>query len=1237
MAIPSEKQLQTHPFKLFEKALDMKTLFPQSVKSRRLQFEPLEERQLLAVSAVEFNQIRSLYPDLNLSANMSDYNVIEVTAAQLSETNLRNAINTAGTTTANDLIVVRNNGQSYVDLGNNTLKIDIDSNLYGSINIVSFGAGILQLQSSADTGVVQVINGNVALGGVVLCGVENVQAETVSVFNLIQTGAGANVQTSRVVNVTENSNRPGNFTILGDAQNTSGPLASSGSLIGTKSYSITFGVGGTLEAYLTGLSQAEKNTIVAGSMDFLSLVTPYDAEKTGIDDSMLCWAGSASNMLAYTGWGSVNGFQTEDDILDCFRSNFTDLGGSAYYGNDWFITGHYTPQGWDGWSQQIVSDSGGFYRDSSDLYNNDYNTIARYVGIGDANDITTSVNCLKAGAAVGLSIGWYDASHVRQGGHAITMWGAIYNTAKSPVANDYYVSLLISDSDDNYGGGVNAPNLLKNLSLQWTPSYNSYNIYSKSGYLEGFAWLDKCAPLERSTIVTMLDDVVDPYDGLVSLREAIGYANPGDTVTFATALHGQTITLNGSELLIDKDIAIDATRANITINANQQSRVFNIANSTVGLAGLTITGGKTSNGGGGIYSSGSMLKLTDCTVSGNTATSSSGIGSYGGGIYSGGTHSGLTLTNCTVSGNTVSSTDTSGMIPVYGGGIYNGINSQMILTNCTISENTAKGSGGGIYSTAASTLTNCFILGNSAYSGGGFFNDNGTVMFTNCEVSWNSASNAGGIYSNNGKLTLTNSTISWNSALYYEGGGISSDKGTVMLTNCAIVMNSAGHIGGGIYSATGTLTIMNCTVSGNKANGNGGGIHISAGTLNVYNTIVARNTGGSDIYNSLSTGTITGANNLTTFTTWSSGSANLVYDSGKPLFVDAVNGDYRLAQNSQAIDKGNNAYIPSGVTTDIAGKSRIAGGTVDIGAYEYQSMTPPPAVPANFVATAVSTKTVLLTWDAVANAESYNVYRYDSTVSGGWRLLATVAGTSWTQGGYTPGGTYAFRISAVNAQGESPLSETKKATMVVPGPLTPANFVAVAVNTKTVQLTWNAVANAESYNVYRYDSTVAGGWKLAENVTGTSWTQGGYTPGGTYAFRVSAVNTQGESPLSETKKATMVMPAPLTPTNFVAVAVNTKTVQLTWNAVANAESYNVYRYDSTVAGGWKLAANVAGTSWTQGGYTPGGTYAFRVSAVNAQGESPLSETKKATMVVPEPLTTPMSQALISYLDEEFLI
>ena len=458
---------------------------------------------MLSVSLGEFEALRHQYADLDFAADLTEYNVIEIRQDQLSAKTLQAAIDTAAKTAQNDLIVVRNNGNTIVNLGKDSLKINVNSTRYGNVTLVSLGPGTLQLQSSADTGVIRVTSGNMALGGVVLCGLENAQSEAVSVFNLIQTGAGAGIQTSHVVKVSENSNRPGNFTLFVDAAASSDPrLGRAGTPIGTKSYEITFGVGGTLEAYLTGLSEAEMNVIVAGSMDFLTLLIPYDAEKTGIGDSDLCWASTAANMLAYTDWGNVNGFQTEDDIFAYFRNNFDDEQSHPYYANEWFITGDYIPseENWANWAQPTNPDAGGFYP-----YCDYNNSIAQYVDIDNSGSITTALDYLKLGSAVGLALGWYDASHVRDGGHAITMWGAIYDTALSAADNAYFVSLLISDSDDNYGGGVDAPNVLQSLSIEWVADCNHYRFdtYSNgTGHLEGFTWLAAAPRLDTPTGVT---------------------------------------------------------------------------------------------------------------------------------------------------------------------------------------------------------------------------------------------------------------------------------------------------------------------------------------------------------------------------------------------------------------------------------------------------------------------------------------------------------------------------------------------------------------------------------------------------------------------------------------------------------------------------------------------------------------------------------------------------------------
>jgi hypothetical protein len=48
-----------------------------------------------------------------------------------------------------------------------------------------------------------------------------------------------------------------------------------------------------------------------------------------------------------------------------------------------------------------------------------------------------------------------------------------------------------------------------------------------------------------------------------------------------------------------------------------------------------------------------------------------------------------------------------------------------------------------------------------------------------------------------------------------------------------------------------------------------------------------------------------------------------------------MGGDFRLRADSPCINAGNNSYLSS--ATDLDGNPRISGGTVDIGAYEYQN------------------------------------------------------------------------------------------------------------------------------------------------------------------------------------------------------------------------------------------------------------------------------------------------------------
>ncbi len=193
------------------------------------------------------------------------------------------------------------------------------------------------------------------------------------------------------------------------------------------------------------------------------------------------------------------------------------------------------------------------------------------------------------------------------------------------------------------------------------------------------------------------------------------------------------------------------------------------------LNGFTIRNGKTANSaismaycGGGIYNQGSSPVVTNCTFSGNTASSG------GGGMFNNASFP--VVTNCTFSGNTAA----------VGGGMCN-FSSSPVVTNCVFTENTANddnsnddGNGGGMSNGIDSSpqVINCIFTGNTAeHDGAGMHNFlSSSPVVTNCTFSGNTASNnAGGIY-NQGSSPVVTNCILWGNTpdeIYEEGGSAS--------------------------------------------------------------------------------------------------------------------------------------------------------------------------------------------------------------------------------------------------------------------------------------------------------------------------------------------------------------------------------------------------------------------------------------------------------------------------------
>ncbi len=233
-----------------------------------------------------------------------------------------------------------------------------------------------------------------------------------------------------------------------------------------------------------------------------------------------------------------------------------------------------------------------------------------------------------------------------------------------------------------------------------------------------------------------------------------------------------------------------------------------------------------------------------------------------------------------------------------------------VVSNCVLSGNSA-GCGGGA---SGGTLNNCTLTGNSAEDGGGA----SLCTLNNCTLIGNWADGGGGGAAGG---TLNNCRVTGNLATGSDGTGGGAALNT--LNNCTLTGNSADVDGGGAYMSA----LNNCTLSGNSAGSAGGGAYFS--TLNnciVYYNVAVQSGGGANYW--------AGTFNYSCTTPLPGGLAN--FDK-PPLFVDPVSGNLRLQSNSPCINAGLNAHAPAGL--DLDGHSRIVGGTVDIGAYEFQSPT----------------------------------------------------------------------------------------------------------------------------------------------------------------------------------------------------------------------------------------------------------------------------------------------------------
>jgi hypothetical protein len=245
--------------------------------------------------------------------------------------------------------------------------------------------------------------------------------------------------------------------------------------------------------------------------------------------------------------------------------------------------------------------------------------------------------------------------------------------------------------------------------------------------------------------------------------------------------------------------------------------------------------------------------------------------------------------------------------------------------------------------------------------------------------------------------------------------------------------------------------------------------------------------------------------------------------------------------------------------------------------------------------------------------------RYQTDIDRKWfQTIANYIGSrgmdftfwSWNPNSGDTGGILQDDWRTVNADKQAilqpllaPLIGTGPAPVPLP-PATPAGLTAAPGNQR-ITLSWNVSSGAASYNVYR-SSTPNGQGSVAyrTGVTLTNLVDTGLTNGVAYYYRVTAVNSAGESAFSgEVSAIPSAGSPPVTPSGLSATAGDNQ-IAVRWSAANSATSYNLYR--ALAAGGQGAApyrTGLTGTAFTDSGLTNGTNYFYRLTALNAAGES----------------------------------
>ena len=241
--------------------------------------------------------------------------------------------------------------------------------------------------------------------------------------------------------------------------------------------------------------------------------------------------------------------------------------------------------------------------------------------------------------------------------------------------------------------------------------------------------------------------------------------------------------------------------------------------------------------------------------------------------------------------------------------------------------------------------------------------------------------------------------------------------------------------------------------------------------------------------------------------------------------------------------------------------------------------------PEKLISSSVTKTGFTLSWQAVAGADSYNLYRNE-------KLVGTTKLLTYNVSDLTPGTSGVYTVAALFGKSETLQSEKVTVTTLVE---TPAKPTISSITSQSATVAWNLDSNASSYEVNIYDSsgtTLVKTIKVASSLSSTVVT--GLANSTVYTVGIKVVY-----PESTTKESALGSFTTLKPTmsGLAASTITTTSITLSWTPLSVASTYEVYRDNVAIATG--IASTVA--SYVFSSLSAGQTYKLGVRATFVDG------------------------------------